>query len=660
MYNIYRKRRQAQAAISGEAQLNISNLRRNVNWSDRRGDNNNQQRRPEASTARTSSHPADLQERLTEILVLELRKDGGRKYITVTGRSLYRYVLQAIAHGDDENNKEDEASSEDEKGGGKGISKKSVRHLPVQEDVPTMPRPDLMSEAVPHEVRETEIATPTSTTTPETGGASGATVDDSTNVYQGESDNKGDKEVSFVELVKQRPPKVSRFKSASEPINVLAEEQQHQQKPRKQLITYRERLGGHIHPRDMRRLFTPFSASNEPSLIVRRHVMLLNFDPLRAIILRDRLIVLVPDGADSMLVYLEERAQGGQVAMERTFFGPSTPGDTPTPSVHDSIHRDAAVSTSAHGDNNNILSKKSGLFGRISMLVGSHHNSNINSNKDPGVVNSRGSAHNSSDVSLMDENDDSDEENGRDQAAAEWAELEGKEWSELPFELSCADAVLHTVTNFLKEDTFELQEAARDYIQRILKNNNGMSDDPLTIIRLLKDSLREMTSRVNRFVQSLNRILDEDEDMALMNLSHLLTHPERFIQPVSPEILETESDEPEIILESHLQQALSLINALDLIQGQVDTAAELIDQKLDATRNKILLANMLISTISLCLSVGMLVGGFFGMNLKNHIENDPDAFAQITFGTIASITCLFAFILSILYSSGTIAPSASV
>jgi magnesium transporter len=147
--------------------------------------------------------------------------------------------------------------------------------------------------------------------------------------------------------------------------------------------------------------------------------------------------------------------------------------------------------------------------------------------------------------------------------------------------------------------------------------------------------------------------------MALMNLSRLLTHPERFIQPVSPEILEEESDEPEIILESHLQQALSLINALDLIKGQVDSAAELIDQKLDATRNKILLANMLISTITLCLSVGTLVGGFMGMNVTNHIEEDPNAFAQITFGTLTGIACLFAFILSILYYSGTIVPTAS-
>jgi hypothetical protein len=46
-------------------------------------------------------------------------------------------------------------------------------------------------------------------------------------------------------------------------------------------VTYHERLGGYLHPRDMRRLVTPMSASNEPELIVRRHVMLFNFTPVR-------------------------------------------------------------------------------------------------------------------------------------------------------------------------------------------------------------------------------------------------------------------------------------------------------------------------------------------------------------------------------------------
>ena len=101
-----------------------------------------------------------------------------------------------------------------------------------------------------------------------------------------------------------------------------------------QPITYRERLGGYLHPRDMRRLVTPFSGSNEPELIVRRHVILLNFDPLRAIVLRDRLLILVPDGADSILETLAKRIKGGMTEMEASVFGDEHMGHAPHADVN--------------------------------------------------------------------------------------------------------------------------------------------------------------------------------------------------------------------------------------------------------------------------------------------------------------------------------------
>ncbi len=106
-----------------------------------------------------------------------------------------------------------------------------------------------------------------------------------------------------------------------------SEQQPHPPTAATAAVTYRERLGGYLHPRDMRRLVTPFSTSNEPELIVRRHVMLLNFDPLRAIILRDRLLTLVPDGADSLLVLLEQRVRGGSDEMENSIFGAAADDD---------------------------------------------------------------------------------------------------------------------------------------------------------------------------------------------------------------------------------------------------------------------------------------------------------------------------------------------
>jgi hypothetical protein len=60
----------------------------------------------------------------------------------------------------------------------------------------------------------------------------------------------------------------------------------------------------HLHARDLRQLFSANSAS-EPAIAVRRHVVLFNFETIRAIVLVDRMILLVPMGADSELRDIE-------------------------------------------------------------------------------------------------------------------------------------------------------------------------------------------------------------------------------------------------------------------------------------------------------------------------------------------------------------------
>jgi Mg2+ and Co2+ transporter CorA len=133
----------------------------------------------------------------------------------------------------------------------------------------------------------------------------------------------------------------------------------------------------------------------------------------------------------------------------------------------------------------------------------------------------------------------------------------------------------------------------------------------------------------------------------VQNLSRLLTNPEIFIQPVSQEVLENESDEPELILESHLQIGLSLSNSLELLQGQVDSASLLVEHDLDAVRNKLLFANMCLTIITVCLSAASLVGTFLGMNVINGLETAHHAFREIV--TVTMLTTFIFGILTILF-----------
>jgi magnesium transporter len=431
---------------------------------------------------------------------------------------------------------------------------------------------------------------------------------------------------------------------------------------REEEVTYRERLGGYLHPRDMRRLVTPFSASNEPELIVRRHAMLLNFDPLRAIILRDRLLVLVPEGADSLLMILEQRVRGG-MDTDMAFFGTPTPSEIGS-TEHDEppVPKKKAFTSAAKTLIGKVI-KKSSSGGTLDI------DSSFQAVKDSLPTGSKkleksGNSTSQTKTESLTEDvpepllDDASDTNSKTEFfdyGAEWEEMKSRDWIDLPFELQCVDAVLHVVGGILSDDTYQLQQLALEYIQDILTGRRGgLSDDPLLIIRHIKDSIREMGSRLKGFVQSVERVLDEDEDMALMNLSRLLSHPDRFIKPVSTQILEEESNEPELILEASMQTGLTLTNALHLIQGQIDTASELVDQKLDSVRNKILFANMIISVFSLCVASASLVGSIFGMNLTNGLEFDNNAFKQVAAGTVCGAFFMCAFIMTALIYSGAI------
>ncbi len=67
--------------------------------------------------------------------------------------------------------------------------------------------------------------------------------------------------------------------------------------------------------RDVRHLDFQFNASCEPSIIIRRNVVLLAIDPIRACIMHDRLLLIVPDGADSLLQTLESHMETWQAKL---------------------------------------------------------------------------------------------------------------------------------------------------------------------------------------------------------------------------------------------------------------------------------------------------------------------------------------------------------
>jgi Mg2+ and Co2+ transporter CorA len=553
-----------------------------------------------------ANHPAwadrksVINARLKDLLVFELTMTGDRTFTSMTPRGLYNYVLAALAT---------------RPAAGLHASGHPFDHSKTR--IPTSVRARLGSVDLLDTTRTAvapidegnEDVDDSSEVDPLVSGVEGC--------YSRGGSTISDEEPHEGRLGQdvpshQRPSSTSKSRKARFKTSV-------RQVIQHQSITHRERLGGYLHPRDMRRLVTPFSATNEPELIVRRHVMLLNMDPLRAIVLRDRLLVLVPNGADSILEQLEKRIIGGSKEMENSVFD-------------DETERPVSETKPLSGGSTPSAAQKQD----DESLAPIHQNHDAKDKKG-------------SKASSVVETESESEDDAQDEEDDEWLDMNKRDWIDLPFELQSVDAVLHVVCTMLFEEANELQEVALDSMDALL---NGNSRPPSSgdehnhdVLRRLKNDMSQMSSRVLGFIRALNLVLDDDEDLALMNLSRLVTHPERFILPVSNEVLHEESDEPELILEGYLQQALSTTNALDSVKSQLNTTEELMNMKLDAVRNRLLYINTVTAFVTLIVTIGSFIGSIYGMNLYNGLEDSPNTWNQVVFGTLGGGALLFVLLM---------------
>ena len=313
--------------------------------------------------------------------------------------------------------------------------------------------------------------------------------------------------------------------------------------------------GKNLHSRDLRRLDMPFSASNQPMVMARNHVVLLNFDPLRAVVLVDRLVVLVPDGADSILSELQKR-----------LFGPHALEDMEDPD---------------------------GSFSSASRT----------------------------------------------------------------FAFRAIEALLVIVVLNLEKELLEVSDSMNAVLRR-LHHVRYMSVEALETLRMLKNRVGVQLARAHNTKRAVMDVLDEDEDMALMNLSRQQAEPHLFHPVVLNEALEDHEDF-ELLYEACLQSVNTLSTNLELAQHQITNAEEFNMMKLDTARNRLLTAEIIFSLVSMCASLGSLVASLFGMNLTNHLEDSSTAFGRVTAVTAISTVSLATLVCIIVSRQGTLGVSRS-
>ena len=72
----------------------------------------------------------------------------------------------------------------------------------------------------------------------------------------------------------------------------------------------------------------------------------------------------------------------------------------------------------------------------------------------------------------------------------------------------------------------------------------------------------------------------------------------------------------------------------------IENSLEVINIHLNSQRNKIINLSLLMDMLAVTCGIGAVIGGIFGMNMKNHIEDDQFAFYWVIIITIGIMSSM--------------------
>mmetsp|Transcript_12189 Transcript_12189/g.15849 ORF Transcript_12189/g.15849 Transcript_12189/m.15849 type:complete len:453 (+) Transcript_12189:89-1447(+) len=292
---------------------------------------------------------------------------------------------------------------------------------------------------------------------------------------------------------------------------------------------------GTLKARDIRLLDSIFSNSHDPSIVVRKHAVLINLEPIKSLILYNCCFFVVPDGADAILTTLMDRLR-----------------------------------------------------------------------QDP----------------------------ERDKLDMESFET---------FDIRALEAIFITVCNVLNKELVDLRPEVEKTLSSVLKTGSFS----LEKLRMVKKELNQLVSRMKGIQHAFNEVLENDRDMALMNLTKIKQNPDYYFER-NQVVWEGDHEEIELLLENYVQSVDGTYSQAQLLSHEIDSAMDLLYVRLDTARNQLLRVDLMVSSITSVAAVGALVAAIFGMNLRSGVEDTPEWFWTVAgiliFGCAFSVALMFLYI----------------
>ena len=272
----------------------------------------------------------------------------------------------------------------------------------------------------------------------------------------------------------------------------------------------------------------------------------------------------------------------------------------------------------------------------------------------------------------------------------------------LPFELRVVEAALHDVCMRLLDETVALERDAAPALETLADRVSAAS---LEKTRGIKAAMNKLAARVGAVREALEKLLQDDDDMAAMCLSsadgkdrsegddaekttedddvpasgdsrrdaerrdvHSGTSTSQERREDKDDSLDSlkrtrssassasrsgasvasgaegpEAHEGvEALLEAYYMHCDYSFKRLNELRGSVEDTEDLAEIKLDSQRNQLIKVDLMLSNGALAVGAFSMVVGVFGMNLPTGLETSREAFSEVLF--VSAVACLALFV----------------
>ena len=174
------------------------------------------------------------------------------------------------------------------------------------------------------------------------------------------------------------------------------------------------------------------------------------------------------------------------------------------------------------------------------------------------------------------------------------------------------------------------------------------------LLSLVTESFdKEFNNIFNKFLEFDSKLEVNDNFLKLQTKLLNLAYRVKELQKVTEDLIKNKkdidnltfeifnSDELEQMIENYNLKIDDIYNYISKLLNEMDNIQKIENIQLAKDRNKYALINLYISFISLSFSFGSFIGGMFGMNLRNNMENNKYSFViVIIFTLIIMITII--------------------